>query len=669
MTTMDMTMSNLDSRVNLQGNDPKVPANTKIKRDGIFDATYIKPLSIVGAVILLGLIIVIFKAVTPEQTIQTVDGGVVTDLELNKDNIGRDELNEQQVKYLSQKDLALAENNAGDGTSSAAIVNRARVGTALTGYDATGASDASAITAEYQSIPKTVAQLDAENLAANKTLYSKGADAQGYVIYTSKRNGQIIQPVDRQLAEGFSPNTNATYATNDNYNGGANNNGNYSNNNSNSGGNDGGSQANAGGQDQNQSREPDPVIEAKRQQLSADFEAYQATLAEIDAKEKELQQIQQQRYQGLQQTRNQAASQSLSNSLNSVQQSVGGNQGYTPMSYTNPQQNQRQGQSQNNQNNQNPQYGNGQYNQNPQNNSYGNGQYNQNPQNNQFGGGQSQFDQNQNMSNNPVPYQNDQGAGYQPQGSQNNYLNNVSANSNQPLMLNNSGNTGVNVGLGNQGSNRQAYSGNYNQGVSTGEIVDARLPKNVIRAGTKWQVVITKPVNTDEGLQVVGEIVGGKFSGSTIYGMVQQSGRNIGVQFNTIAQPNSRKPLMPIMAYATTLGTQKTAVSKDVNNHYVQNYGIKGLTAILRGYGEAYENSGENVIITDNGTVITTTDSKPSSDKIRGEVLGELGKDLTADIGKLGNRAPTYKIPMGTVVNVVLSNDLDVNGISSSIIN
>ena len=48
-------------------------------------------------------------------------------------------------------------------------------------------------------------------------------------------------------------------------------------------------------------------------------------------------------------------------------------------------------------------------------------------------------------------------------------------------------------------------------------------------------------------------------------------------------------------------------------------------------------------------------------------MLGELGKDLTDDISKLGNRPPTFKVPIGTVVNVVLSGDLDINGTTSSI--
>ena len=48
-------------------------------------------------------------------------------------------------------------------------------------------------------------------------------------------------------------------------------------------------------------------------------------------------------------------------------------------------------------------------------------------------------------------------------------------------------------------------------------------------------------------------------------------------------------------------------------------------------------------------------------------MLGELGKDLTSDISKLGNRPPTYKVPIGTVVNVVLASDLDINQTTSSI--
>lgn len=709
MTTMELHMNNLNSGINSEVKlTPNGLPNTNdrgdLKRKSLFDSTYVKPLGIVGIVLLIGIIIIAIKALSPEEKVSTIDGGDVNTIGVNADLNGRDQLDANQAKYLSAQDRALAEQNARDGVSSAAVLNRAEATTDFTTYETSGASDASAITKTYQSNPKTVAQLDAENIKAEGELYSKGADDNGYIIFTSKETGQEIIPIDKQLAEG-AVDPNATMNTNDGYNannGGGQNNGgqNQGQNGQNNGGQNQGQTQGDTDQQQQQPPQPDPIIEAKRAQLSADFEAYQQQQMELDAKEQQLAQMQQERYMSLQEQRRGAATQSLNDSLARVQQSVGGGNGagsgYTPLSYTQNTQNQgQQGQNQG-QGSQNAQYG-------SQGQGYGANSYGQNypvPYVNNNGAGYQGSQpmsldmpagaggysaSGNNMSNggySPNGGANTMTGGYSPTGSANNGVsypviggyspNGGSSNgSAYPVIGGYSPNgtqggqngNGINVGFGNQGGNTSNTLNNS----QNGEVLNQRLPNNILRAGTQWQAVITKSVNTDEGLQVIAELVTGKFAGSTIYGIVQPSGRNIGVQFQTVAQPNTRKPLIPIQAYATTIGSQKTAISNDVKNHYTRNYGIKGLSAVLRGVGEAYDGAGETSVITESGTVITAKDGKPNADKIRADVLGELGDDLTADIAKLGNRPPTYKVPIGTVVNVVLSGDLDINGTTSSI--
>ena len=693
MTTMELHMNNLDSgissEVKLEPNGlPNTNARGDLKRKSLFDSTYVKPLSIVGVILLIGIIIISIKALTPEETIKTVDGGDASTIRVNGDIDGRDQLDVNQAKYLTDADRAEAEKNAREGVSSAAVLNRAEVTTDFTTYGVQTGSDASAVTTNYQTIPKTVAQLDAENLAAGGELYSKGSDNDNNVVFTNKSTGQEVIPIDKVLAEGFEPkasaSNNATYNTNSNYNAnnGGQNQGDQSGGQGQGGQNGGqGQGGDAGQQQERPERQPDPVIEAKRAQLSADFEAYQAQQAEIDAKEQQLAAMQQQRYQEQQSARSQAANQSLSESLSRVQQSVGASNSYSVMSYNDASRNQNGGQG--------GQAGqpNGGY----SSNQGGNGQGGY-----QGGNGQGGY-QGGNGQNNPVPYQNTDGSGYL-SGDQsmtleipangNNYQGgynggyNQNGSNNTPIMLNggqynnqnsnqggyaNGGSAGYGNGNNSNGVNVGFGQSNTLNNAQNGEIIDQRLPNNIVRAGTKWQAIITKAVNTDEGLQVIAELVTGKFAGSTIYGTVQPSGRNIGVQFSSIAQRNSRKPLIPISSYATTIGEQKTAISTDVKNHYTRNYGIKGLSAVLRGVGEAYDGAGETSIITDSGNVITTKDSKPDASKIKADVLGELGKDLTSDISKLGNRPPTYKVPIGTVVNVVLASDLDINQTTSSI--
>lgn len=725
MTTMDMTMNGLDSRINpqvLEASDeskPLVPTPT-LKRKNLFDSTYVKPMSIVGFFLLVGLIIITVKALTPEPELKTIDGGEANSVMINPELDGKDSLNKNQVAYLSEKQLREAEQLATEGVSTAAIISRPEIGSAGTSHSVSDVSDVGAITGKYNTIPKTISQLNAENDANGKMLYNIGSDEQGNIVFIRKDNGMVIKPIDTQPLKGFSAGgmvltesenlqAQAVYNTgNPNYNGAQNGGGNYDGQNGAGGQGGGGGQGGAGGQNDganNQQqqvapiREPDPRIEAKRNQLHNDYETYQAIKAEVDAKEREVAMLLQQRAQGLQDYRNQAASASLNNVLGGIQQkqagggASGGGGGYTPMSYTG-------GGMQGGQRGQQGQQGQqGGYN-NQMTGGNGQGNYNQMPdssmQGNYAGGGifgnqtgdgvyanpdqnpNQNYNQNYNQAGNGV-YANQQAPQGYSQGNQGYSQGNIPANlsfsansPNVPVNINATNGNAINNGSNSQGNYAGGYGGqngyNGNGGVQqTGEILNQRLPVNVIRAGTKWQAVITKSINTDEGLQVIAELVTGKFAGATVYGLIAPSGRNVGVQFTTIAPSNPRKPLMPIQAYATTIGSQKTAISTDVKNHYGQNYGIKGFTAILRGVGEAYDGAGETSVITDSGNVITTQDGTPSSSKIRADVLGELGKDLTSDIAKLGNRAPTYKVPIGTVVNVVLASDLDINGTTSSL--
>lgn len=223
-----------------------------------------------------------------------------------------------------------------------------------------------------------------------------------------------------------------------------------------------------------------------------------------------------------------------------------------------------------------------------------------------------------------------------------------------------------NVTLSSDGtlSNQQT---NQTQGQDASIGDDGRLRANILRAGTNIPVIITKSVNTDEGTRVTGEIISGKFAGSKVYGTVYPTARSMGIRFDRIAPKNPRKPLIPLNAIATTIGTQKEAVATNVKRHYGQNYGVLALSSILEGYGEAYSDVGQTSIVTDSGNVVTVNDGKVDSDRIRGNVIGSLGSRLTTDVSKLGDRPPTYYVAQGTVVNMVLTSNWDTTSVASDL--
>lgn len=614
---------------------------------GKFNSTYVKPLVFAMGIVTLGVGVFSVKALTPEPVVSTIDGGEVNAVKVDKEKNGRDQLTTEQAKYLSDKDLMEAQQKAAEGATTAALINRAEVSSKGTYYEDTTSTNLDAINKDYQNIPKTTAQLIAENDAANGLLYSMGMDGDGNVIFTHKRSGALITPIDKvnydALKNGNGKvNPNATYSySSNNYNSnsqGGNSNpnsqGSGSNqpNNTNAVANDDGNDERGNNQANNnvqQSQEPqlDPVIESKRLTLGSDYEQFLAQNEELAAKEQQLREQQNARYEELRNFRYDAANNSLNQTLNDIRASVGSVNAYTPMSYTRT--------NGNNSNNGNGYNGNGN-----NNNGYnGNNNNGNNGNNNGYGTGFNG------------------GSISLPPNGFNDKTDVVTVANRGEYQKNDTYSVGGSASSANGSMNGQEQ----------GEILDNRLPKNVIRAGTKWQAVITNQVNSDEGLQVTGELVTGKFAGSKVYGIIQPSGRNIGIQWQTIAPPNPRKPLIPISAYATTLATDKTAVSTDVTYHYGQNYGIKALTSIIKGYGDAYEGSNQTVTYGPDGNITSISGNKPDSDEIRGEVLSELGDELTKDIAKLGNRPPTYKVPMGKIVNIVLAQDFDVNQTTSSI--
>lgn len=192
------------------------------------------------------------------------------------------------------------------------------------------------------------------------------------------------------------------------------------------------------------------------------------------------------------------------------------------------------------------------------------------------------------------------------------------------------------------------------------------LPRNVLRAGTTWPVVVTKSVNTDEGLQVVAQVMGGPFEGSEVYGIVTPTGRDIGVNFTRIVPTNPRMPIIPLNAMALTIGSQKQAVSTKRNNHYLQNYSVMAAESIIEGYGDAYSNQNETTIERSDGSIITSK-GETTSKEVRANILSQFADRLNSDIAKLGDRAPTYYVRQGTVLQMKLVSNMDMHQTTSDL--
>ncbi len=86
----------------------------------------------------------------------------------------------------------------------------------------------------------------------------------------------------------------------------------------------------------------------------------------------------------------------------------------------------------------------------------------------------------------------------------------------------------------------------------------------------------------------------------------------------------------------------------------------------IEGYGDAYSDQNTSTIIQSDGTVITSK-GKTTRKEVQGNILSQFADRLNNDVSKLGNRAPTYYVRQGAVLQMKLLTNLDRNQVASDI--
>ncbi|MFB6349991.1 hypothetical protein ACFBZI_11220 [Moraxella sp. ZJ142] len=193
------------------------------------------------------------------------------------------------------------------------------------------------------------------------------------------------------------------------------------------------------------------------------------------------------------------------------------------------------------------------------------------------------------------------------------------------------------------------------------------LPNHIIRAGTTYQVVVMRTANSDHGNSVEARIINGPFAGSTVYGQMVQQGRNVGVMFESVQRPNPKLPILTVRAKAENIGSTNPAIGQ-AKRHYAQNYAFAAATSILKGYGDAYaDGRTQTTIERSDGSVVTHSDGKATRRELEANIARDFSNRIQQDTAHLGNRAPTFIIPAGQVLNMRLLNDWDTNQTTSTL--
>lgn len=173
--------------------------------------------------------------------------------------------------------------------------------------------------------------------------------------------------------------------------------------------------------------------------------------------------------------------------------------------------------------------------------------------------------------------------------------------------------------------------------------------KPTIYAGETFRAILKNEVNTDNGNEVIAQLVQGPYKGATIIGTVSKTNDNI--QFNFKRLLRKGKEEVAISAIARQIGTNSAGMADSINRHYLKRYSALILSSGLSGVGEAYEQTAGVNAKVEGQTVVAET-SEPSSKRILGNAIGELGDEISGEIKKHQATPTTYITKSGKVFNV-----------------
>lgn len=210
-------------------------------------------------------------------------------------------------------------------------------------------------------------------------------------------------------------------------------------------------------------------------------------------------------------------------------------------------------------------------------------------------------------------------------------------------------------------SSKQPENNSSSDSVAANELGDGEnINKLGYKAGDIVYAVIDTEVNSDEPSPILATIVSGKHKNAKIIGSFQkpsEEAEKLVIKFNSMSipnEPNSRN----ISAVAIDASTSRTALSSDVDHHYLKRYGSIIAAAFLEGYGK----SATQVATTTqpSGEVTTTSNPvaviDPKEPLMQG--LGKVGTTLGKQAEKNFSTPITIKIKSGTSIGLLFTNDV-----------
>lgn len=178
----------------------------------------------------------------------------------------------------------------------------------------------------------------------------------------------------------------------------------------------------------------------------------------------------------------------------------------------------------------------------------------------------------------------------------------------------------------------------------------------IIKAGSVLFAVLDTSINSDETSPIMGRIVAGPLNGSKLLGSFTRQHKRLLIRFNVLSLPFYPKTIS-IDAVAIDPDTARTALSGQVNNHYLLRYGTLFASSFLEGISQGIMSQGGQRSST---CVIgcTTTPTPLNTTQVGFVGLGKVGQAYASHMGQDFTRPPTIRISAGTGFGVLVMSDL-----------
>ncbi|MEM1243241.1 MAG: TrbI/VirB10 family protein [Pseudomonadota bacterium] len=206
---------------------------------------------------------------------------------------------------------------------------------------------------------------------------------------------------------------------------------------------------------------------------------------------------------------------------------------------------------------------------------------------------------------------------------------------------------------------REGATGTGAGGATPGAAGEAGNQVVLIKAGTILYGIVETSINSDEPGPVLSKVVTGRFKGAKLIGRIQTygiHGQKVAIEYN-IMNIRGFDRTIGINAYAIDADTARTGLSSYTNNRYLLRYGALFAASFLEGYGQAFLQSGSQIVSTAASTTAIGPMLNPTAQLL--VALGNVGNRFGSILeSQVVNRPPTVYVYSGTPIGILFTQDV-----------